>query len=187
MLYSPPMQLVPGYLSTEAAFWTELPPPPEVSPIWIRLHVSRALLDQAFTTVASEPNFLTYRNSPRLTDRMATAALESDARQVFDLLLDLTRELVVGRTITPVRRAHLRALSAYGILDEARAARLLSNDSYAILERVRLINVVLAAQHASGLTWQQIALLQSGTARIMGDLQAGFAKLGVSLPLVWPA
>jgi hypothetical protein len=178
-------QLKPGYLSTEAAYWTELPPAPEVAPLWTHLHIQCALLDEAFQAVPTEPEYLSRRASTRLEDRMATTALESFSSQLFDLLLQLTRELVVGFTITPVRRAHLAALSTYGILDAARTQSLLSPDSYSLLERVRLINVVLAQQHSSAQTWQQIAALQSFTPRIMGDLASGFARLGINLPLDW--
>lgn len=179
------MLVRPGYLSAEAAYWTEVPPPPQVQPTWSQLQVARALFSFALTAVASEPDYLTRRNSPLLLDRMATTTLESCAASVFDLLLNLTREMILAFTLTPVRRRKLNALSASGILDVARESRLLTPAACSALEQVRLIGVLRTAQDSSGYTWRQIHLLQTETEGIMAELQADFARVGVHLPIDW--
>lgn len=125
--------------------------------------------------------------SGNLSDRKDAAALEHFAETVFNLLVDLARELLIQ--VNPPERRAIKTLGAEAILQAARDRRVFTHARWEALDEVR--NGRNALQHSASFVpwravWRQVELVEGSVDGCIHDLQAGFARVGLRLDLDFP-
>jgi hypothetical protein len=158
--------------------------PYEVAKPWRKLLEERELLHDTLGEFAGVEAYTSARGSKKLKERQHTAALEFFVGNVFNLVVDLAKELLIANA-----QADRRALKRQGadqILKMADEAGMLRSED---LEEIQLGRnegqhqyAFMAVQQA----WRQITLVESSIDKIMAQLQIGFEKAGVKLDMDWP-
>ena len=131
------------------------------------------LLHQTKKAVGDINDFGTLLQSPRLEDQDQSAALESYANRTFNLVIDLTKALLITRA--PQDAATLKPMNSDEVLAAASRQRVFRQAQWEVLDEVRLGRNDL--QHES--SWVP---LEAGVAihRVNGE----FSRQGPDEPLV---
>jgi hypothetical protein len=161
--------------------------PTEMSTPWNDLLKNRVLLHQARQAVGQINRFEELLQSPRLGDQNQVAALESYANRTFNLVIDMTRALLISKA--PDDSSSIKAMGAAEILAAASKQRIYSQAQSAILDELRLGRNDL--QHESSWVpwrqvWRFIGLMEDSVDKVLTSIQTSFSRAGLELEMDFP-
>jgi hypothetical protein len=154
---------------------------------WTDLLAKRALLHEHLGTFRGEEDFTAKATSSRVSDRRDAAALERFAEEVFNIYVDLSRELL-GAT-NPDDHAALRNLPADAVLRQLREQGLISASVFEDMDSIR--EVRNSWQHGASFVpavavWRGVTETERTIDRALGALQRGFEREGYALDMDFP-
>jgi hypothetical protein len=166
---------------------TPRPIPRAVQVPWEDLLTRRTLLHEHLRSFQGADDFVAKANSPRLDDRRDVAALERFAEEVFNVYVDLGRELLIA--MRPDERAVVSNLSAEDVLVHLRNAKVISTAVFEEMDAIRWTRN--SWQHGASFVpapavWRGAKETEGAIDRALAALQAGFARAGYALELAWP-
>jgi hypothetical protein len=114
---------------------TRRPIPRAVQVPWEDLLTRRTLLHEHLRSFRGADDFIVKANSPRLDHRRDVAALERFAEEVFNVYVDLGRELLI--VMRPEERAAVASMSAEDVLVHLRNAKVISKAVHEEMDAIR--------------------------------------------------
>jgi hypothetical protein len=163
------------------------PVPPDISTPWSDLLKNRVLLNQAKKVVGEVSGFEKLLQSPRLDDQNQVAAVESYANRTFNLVIDMTKALLIAKA--PHDASTVKIMNADKVLAAAARQRIYSQTQWDVLDELRLGRNDL--QHGSSWVpwrqvWRFIGLMEDSADKVLKSLQSGFSKAGIKLEMDFP-
>ena len=161
--------------------------PPEILTPWNDLLKNRVLLHQTKKAVGDINDFGTLLQSPRLEDQNQSAALESYANRTFNLVIDMTKALLITRA--PQDAATVKPLNSDEVLAAASRQRMFRQAQWEVLDELRLGRNDL--QHESSWVpwkqvWRFIELMEISVDKVLTSLQLKFSEAGLELEMDFP-
>ena len=161
--------------------------PSEISTPWNDLLKNRVLLHQTKKAVGDINGFGMLLQSPRLEDQNQSAALESYANRTFNLVIDMTKALLIATA--PEDAATVKPMNSDGVLAAASRQRMFPQAQWEVLDELRLGRNDL--QHESSwLPWKQvwrfIELMEDSLDKVLMSLQLKFSEAGLELEMDFP-
>lgn len=162
-------------------------PPRAVHVPWTDLLTQRTLLHEHLRSFRDAEDFVARVTSPRLAERRDAAALERFAEAVFNVYVDLCRELLMSSA--PSDRSAIRDLSAGAVLVQLRQAGVISRTTFDDLDAIRESRN--SWQHGASFVpaaavWHGVIQTEQTIDKAMAALQRGFERGGVVLDLEFP-
>lgn len=145
------------------------------------------LLHQTKKAVGDVNDFGTLLQSPRLEDQNQSAAVESYANRTFNLVIDMTKALLIATA--PEDAAAVKPMNSDEVLAAASRQRMFPKAQWEVLDELRLGRNDL--QHESSwLPWKQvwrfIELLENSVDKVLTSLQVKFSDAGFELEMDFP-
>ena len=145
------------------------------------------LLHQTKKAVGDINDFGTLLQSPRLEDQNQSAALESYANRTFNLVIDMTKALLIATA--PEDAATVKPMNSDEVLAAASRERMFPRAQWEVLDELRFGRNDL--QHESSwLPWKQvwrfIALMENSVDKVLTSLQLKFSEAGLELEMDFP-
>ena len=161
--------------------------PPEVLTPWNDLLKYRVLLHQTKKAVGDINDFGKLLQSPRLEDQNQSAALESYANRTFNLVIDMTKALLIATA--PEDAAAVKPMNSDEVLAAASRQRMFPQAQWEVLDELRLGRNNL--QHESSwLPWKQvwrfIELMENSVDKVLTSLQVKFLEAALELEMDFP-
>lgn len=161
--------------------------PQDIRLPWDDLLAKRALLHETRRQFDGVEDYGRKIASEALQDRKDAAALEHFAETAFNLLVDLSRELLVQ--MNPSDRGAIKGLGAEEVLLGLRKGKVFTAARWEVLDEIR--GGRNALQHGASFVpwravWTQVELIEGNIDGSIADLQSGFAKVGVTLSVNFP-
>lgn len=161
--------------------------PPEISTPWNDLLKYRVLLHQTKKAIAEINDFEKLLQSPRLEDQSQTAAVESYANRTFNLVVDMTKALLIARA--PEDASTVKTMNADEVLAAASRQRIYPQAQWDVLDELRQGRNDL--QHGSSWVpwrqvWRFIGLMENSVDKVLTSLQLGFSRAGLELEMDFP-
>ena len=160
--------------------------PPEILTPWNDLLKNR-VLHQTKKVVGDVNEFGTLLQSPRLEDQNQSAALESYANRTFNLVIDMTKALLIARA--PDDAATVKPMNSGEVLAAASRQRVFPQAQWEVLDERRLGRNDL--QHESSWVpwnqvWRFIELMENSVDKVLTRLQLKFSEAGLELEMDFP-
>lgn len=161
--------------------------PPEISTPWNDLLKNRVLLHQTTRAVGEINHFEKLLQSPRLEDQNQVAAVESFANRTFNLVIDMTKALLIA--MAPEDASTIKTMNADEVLAAASKQRIYPQAQWDVLDELRLGRNDL--QHASSWVpwrqvWRFIGLMEDSVDKVLTSVQSGFSRAGLKLEMDFP-
>ena len=161
--------------------------PPEILTPWNDLLKNRVLLHQTKKAVGDINDFGTLLQSPRLEDQNQSAALESYANRTFNLVIDMTKSLLIARA--PEDAATVKTMNSDEVLTAASRQRMFPQVQWEVLDELRLGRNDL--QHESSWVpwkqvWRFVDLMENSVDKVLTNLQLKFSEAGLELDMDFP-
>lgn len=161
--------------------------PIEISTPWNDLLKNRVLLHQAKKGMGEINKFEELLQSPRLGDQNQVAALESYANRTFNLVIDITKALLISRATED--SSTIKAMDAREVLAAASKQRIYPQAQSEILDELRLGRNDL--QHESSWVpwrqvWRFIGLMEDSVDKVLTSIQSSFWQSGLELEMDFP-
>jgi hypothetical protein len=162
-------------------------PPLAIHVPWTDLLMKRTLLHEHLRSFRDADDFLERDASSLLADRRDAAALERFAEEVFNVYVDLSRELLTS--ITPADRAAIRDLSAEAVLVQLRQTGVITRATFDDLDAIRESRN--SWQHGASFVpaaavWRGVLQTEHTIDKALAALQRGFERAGHTLELEFP-
>jgi hypothetical protein len=163
------------------------PIPQAVRTPWDDLLTKRTLLHEHLRSFRGGEDFVAKVTSSRLSDRRDAAALERFAEGVFNLLIDLARELLA--TAHPGGDAAIRNLPAESVLIQLRELGVIRTTTFEDLDAIR--GARNSWQHGASFVpalavWRGVTETERTIDTALTALQRGFERVGYALELDFP-
>ena len=162
-------------------------PPLAIQVPWLDLLTKRTLLHEHLRSFRGADDFLAKVTSSRLADRRDSAALERFAEAVFNVYVDLGRELLIA--IAPADRSAIHDLSTEALLVQLRQTGVIARATFDDLDAIRESRN--SWQHGASFVpaaavWRGIVQTEQTIDRAIAALQRGFERAGHVLQLEFP-
>ena len=163
------------------------PPSRDIAAPWEDLLAKRALLHETRRQFQGVEDYGRRVASGELQAHKDAAALEHFAESVFNLVVDLARELLAQ--MSPSEAPAIKSLTAEQLLLELGKAKVIKTARWEVLDELREGRNSL--QHGASFVpwravWRQIELVEGNIDGTIDDLHAAFARVGVALDIDFP-
>jgi hypothetical protein len=163
------------------------PVPRSVEVPWKDLLTKRTLLHEHLRSFRGVEDFVARMTSSRLSDRRDAAALERFAEEVFNIYVDLGRDLL-ARTVS-ADRSLVREIPTGAVLVHLRVAGVIARTTYDDLDAIRESRN--SWQHGASFVpaaavWRGILQTDRTIDKALAALQRGFDRVGLRLDLEFP-
>jgi hypothetical protein len=161
--------------------------PASIQVPWRDLLLKRALLHEHLRSFKGSEDFVAKATSARLRDRRDAAALERFAEEVFNVYVDLARELML--TLRPQERVAIRDLSTEGVIVGLRAGGILTVALFEDLDAIR--EARNSWQHGASFVpaaavWRGAIETEGTIDKAIAALHLAFERLDYRLELDFP-
>jgi hypothetical protein len=163
------------------------PLPLAVKVPWNNLLTKRALLHEHLRSFRNAEDFVIRVTSSRLTDRRDAAALERFAEEVFNVYVDLGRELLM--CMVPADRLEIRDLPTEAVLVQLRKLGMIAQATFDDLDAIRESRN--SWQHGASFVpaaavWRGVIQTEQTIDRALAALQRGLERAGFPVALEFP-
>jgi hypothetical protein len=163
------------------------PLPRAVQLPWKDLLTKRTLLHEHLRSFRGAEDFVAKVTASGLADRRDAAALERFAEEVFNVYVDLGRELLMA--IAPDDRSAIRDLPTEAVLVQLREAGVIVRATFEDLDAIRESRN--SWQHGASFVpaaavWRGVLQTEQTIDKALAALQRGFERAGYPLELAFP-
>lgn len=163
------------------------PPPRAIDVPWRDLLTKRTLLHEHLRSFRGTADFVARATSSRLVDRRDAAALERFAEEVFNVYVDLGRELLIAAA--PDDRPAIRDLPTEAVIIQLREAGIIARATFEDLDAIRESRN--SWQHGASFVpaaavWRGVLQTEQTIDKALAALQRGFERVGYPLDLDFP-